>query len=715
MEKIKWGRHLIHTKDVLRILAMVILHIALLFGVNLILIDNIVPQLPMAINVIIWILMVPSTPLFMIPLFQDFVINSMDFIILALYSVLFNTALYLILRKVVRTIKSRRIRILPEANIKSGRKKIRRKDVLRILTIVISHIALMFVISMGAVHVDLGIAFNVIRFIILVPHLLFFINPIIYNIQTQYYDPLFDPTMDNLFGVVFYLVVVLLNTVLLDTALYFILRKVFRVIKSRRNKVLPAAKNKWERHLIHRKDVLIILVSSLVIFLIDIFLVAIYTTVNGSLAAPVEIIIIIFIAMFGYIYDFLPEAANMLLPLYIYSLLYSAILYAVIRSIIFIFKRKKSMNKRVARFMIILFSLLLLVGVGIFLFNRERVKPLRLAAIFQGRNIGDVSADGFMLLSFIVERQVTDVRYYQWDGKSTWGFTIPGENEYRYNKNEYLNNTKYAWSVNDYDWSSTWKSTDYPRYHFSNNALEMDYYNRVNDTWYNSYNSFVRFSPDGKSVGAISYLRNKLYVSLWENGQCRWQTNLPVSASAKIDGSNIIDLLVTNQHEILLYIKFIKERKERPIIMLNQNGKEIEANLWHEYQNAIEAYVKAIPVPKQRNTQAWSIPTNESENFYHTTTIASSPYRQFRFVARENFFNTVSLVVYAYPHSPKASIRGKITNEHDYRYVKLDIPDHADFEYEFDCSSGRSKETQFSPDGHHLLLQGRGGWGLFEW
>lgn len=367
--------------------------------------------------------------------------------------------------------------------------------------------------------------------------------------------------------------------------------------------------------------------------------------------------------------------------------------------------------------MIVLFSTLL-VGVGIFLFNQWHVKPLRLTAVVPGEFVGDVSVDGFLLLSSIVERQVTEVRYYRWDGKSLWGFDIPGESLWGFDIPD--ESPEYTWSFGEEDWSTAWKSADYPRYHFSN-EFEMDGNNRVGFNSYNSYNSFVRFSPDGKLVGAISYLRNKLYVSLWENGQCRWQTNLPVSASAKIDGSRIIDLLVTNQHEILLYIKFRKDRKERPIIMLNQNGKEIEANLFHEYQNAIEAYINALPVPKQRHTQAWTIPTNKLDRSYYRDTLASSPFRQFIFAKNANFFTkTVSLRVYAYPHTSKAIIRGKMFYEYDISYANLDIPDHAIFKYQPEIDNELINTTQFSPDGHHLLLQQYNiskstSWGLFEW
>ena len=374
------------------------------------------------------------------------------------------------------------------------------------------------------------------------------------------------------------------------------------------------------------------------------------------------------------------------------------------------------MNKRVMKFMIALLSLLLLVGVGIFQFNLRREKPLRLITVVKGDNVGDITTDGFMLLSSNFKRQITDVRYYQWDGKSTWGFTIPGENETLYNN-------EHTWGFSDYDWFHTWKSADYPRYHFSN-KFEMDDDNRVKGYL---YNSFVRFSPDGKSVGAISYLSNRLYVSLWENGQCRWKTNLPIAANGKIDGSKFIDLLVTNKHEILLYIKIIKERKERPIIMLNHNGKEIEANLLHEYRNAIEAYVKAIPVPKQRHTQAWSIPSttlerspdqNTLERSPYRKILASSPYRQFVLDAQEDINkDTLSLKVYAYPQIQKASIRGKIIYCDDYRFVKLEIPDHADFKYAFEYNSQKFNTTQFSPDGQHLLLckMYGGAWGIFEW
>lgn len=100
---------MIRKKDVLIILTMAITHIALsawVFGtiIGATIVGDTSPD-TIAIKIIKIIILSPYTPLYMIPPFQY--LDLWPILgIMALYSLLFNTAIYFILRKITWTIKN---------------------------------------------------------------------------------------------------------------------------------------------------------------------------------------------------------------------------------------------------------------------------------------------------------------------------------------------------------------------------------------------------------------------------------------------------------------------------------------------------------------------------------------------------------------------------------------------------------------------------------
>jgi len=181
---------------------------------------------------------------------------------------------------------------------------------------------------------------------------------------------------------------------------------------------------------------------------------------------------------------------------------------------------------------LIITAVLLIVGLGWWVWWRYRQAPFKVAAIIPGPIVAELSNVG--IITFSIEGTVY---WHDWDGRRRDQFQLP-------DMDVHITPSASGWRLEGEGWyQQGWTAADAivytPKSMPERNIRLMRY--------------LVRFSPDGRYLGAIDYLPHRLEISVRKVGQSCWQRTMPITPAGPITGRKFIDLLVTNEGQVILY------------------------------------------------------------------------------------------------------------------------------------------------------------------
>lgn len=189
------------------------------------------------------------------------------------------------------------------------------------------------------------------------------------------------------------------------------------------------------------------------------------------------------------------------------------------------------MNKRRVRYWLI-FAILLLLCLGGWLWWNYRQVPFQAVGIIPGSIVAELSTAGIITFSLN-----STVYWHDWDGHKRDQFQLPVMD---------VNITPPAsgWLLEGEGWyQERWTTADaivYTPESMPERSICLMRY-------------LVRFSPDGRFLGIINYLPHRLEISVRKVGQFCWQQTIPISLAGPVTGRKFIDLLVTNEGQVILY------------------------------------------------------------------------------------------------------------------------------------------------------------------
>jgi len=333
--------------------------------------------------------------------------------------------------------------------------------------------------------------------------------------------------------------------------------------------------------------------------------------------------------------------------------------------------------------------------------------PLRPIKIIHYASIIDVTSQGYLASGWPEENTI---HYFNWNGYLQWSLAAP-VNIDRGNLDPLNGHLDIIQDI-----SYSWISLDYAQCHFAQ-GNEFDKCNRKIDMMHRLY----RLSSHDRYLGIIDFPPHAIRLSVYQQNLFQWQQTYMLTSYGLFSGHAVIDLLIDDQGRVLLYephaINDHAQETTSPskalphshLLALVDHGKITTANLQPIMEQMVASYIQTIPKPAILPTHTWM-------NSY---SCASSPYRQY-IMQTEEYDNAplARLKVYMYPNQLHASILAFTTSQAEQDFAKIIFPNGEKMLYLLRNDmyvSDYLGSIIFAPDGHHLLIDGNNGWGLFEY